>query len=47
MKIHHLRSATFVIESGEHFILIDPMLGEKGPCLRFLCLDLKPRKPYC
>ena len=30
MKIHHLRSATFVIESGEHFILIDPMLGEKG-----------------
>ncbi len=30
MKIHHLRNATFVIESGEYFILIDPMLCEKG-----------------
>ncbi|WP_432460292.1 MBL fold metallo-hydrolase [Agarivorans sp. QJM3NY_25] len=30
MKIHHLRSATFVIESGEYHILVDPMLGEKG-----------------
>ena len=30
MKIHHLRNATFVIESGHNFILIDPMLGTKG-----------------
>ncbi len=30
MKIHHLRNATFVIESGKNFILIDPMLGAKG-----------------
>ena len=30
MKIHHLRNATFVIESGEHHILIDPMLGDRG-----------------
>ena len=30
MKIHHLRNATFVIEAGEFFILIDPMLGKKG-----------------
>ena len=30
MKIHHLRNATFVIESGRYFILIDPMLGAKG-----------------
>ncbi len=30
MKIHHLRSATFVIESGPHHILIDPMLSDKG-----------------
>lgn len=30
MKIHHLRNATFVIESGAHHILIDPMLSEKG-----------------
>jgi L-ascorbate metabolism protein UlaG (beta-lactamase superfamily) len=30
MKIHHLRNATFVIESGDHYILIDPMLSQKG-----------------
>lgn len=30
MKIHHLRSATFVIESKDNFILIDPMLCAKG-----------------
>lgn len=30
MKIHHLRNATFVIASGNHFILVDPMLGAKG-----------------
>jgi len=38
MKIHHLRNATFVIESGENHILIDPMLSEKGelpPFARF------------
>ena len=38
MKIHHLRSATFIIESKEKFILIDPMLSAKGqlpPFARF------------
>jgi L-ascorbate metabolism protein UlaG (beta-lactamase superfamily) len=38
MKIHHLRNATFVIESGEKYILIDPMLADKGtlpPFARF------------
>lgn len=30
MKIHHLRSATFIIESKHHVILIDPMLAPKG-----------------
>lgn len=30
MRIHHIRSATFVIESGTHFILVDPMLSKKG-----------------
>ncbi len=30
MNIHHLRNATFVIESGAHHILIDPMLCGKG-----------------
>jgi len=38
LKIHHLRNATFVIESEPHFILIDPMLSQKGelpPFARF------------
>ena len=30
MKIHHLRNATFVIESGLNNILVDPMLSGKG-----------------
>jgi len=30
VKIHHLRNATFVIESGPHHILIDPMLSDKA-----------------
>lgn len=30
MKIHHIRNASFVIEAGNKFILVDPMLGKKG-----------------
>ena len=30
MKIHHIRNATMIIETGEHVILVDPMLGAKG-----------------
>lgn len=30
MKIHHIRNATFVIETTEQHILIDPMLSDKG-----------------
>ena len=30
MKIHHLRNATFVIETNSDAILIDPMLSNKG-----------------
>lgn len=30
MKIHHLRNATFVIEAGSRYFLIDPMLSRKG-----------------
>ena len=43
MKIHHLRNATFVIESGTHFILIDPMLSEKGKLAPFSLFRHKPR----
>ena len=44
MKIHHLRNATFVIESGEHFILIDPMLGAKGSLPPFSRIRFKSLK---
>jgi len=41
MKIHHLRSATFIIESNDHFILIDPMLGAKGSLPPFSMIRFK------
>ncbi|MCL1092758.1 MBL fold metallo-hydrolase [Shewanella kaireitica] len=44
MKIHHLRSATFIIESGENFILVDPMLGAKGTIPPFSVLRFKAQK---
>jgi len=44
MKIHHLRNATFVIEIGEAFLLVDPMLGEKASIPSFTYLRQKARK---
>lgn len=44
MKIHHLRNATFVIESGQFHILIDPMLGKKGKLPPFAWLRHRPRR---
>ena len=44
MKIHHLRNATLVIESGKHFILVDPMLGKPGTMLPFTLFRFKPKK---
>lgn len=44
MKIHHLRNATFVIESGRHHILIDPMLSKKGELPPFAYVRHKPRR---
>ncbi len=44
MKIHHLRNATFVIESGTKHILIDPMLCEKGTLPPFARFRHKSRK---
>lgn len=44
MKIHHLRSATFVIESQGHFILVDPMLGKKGSQPPFSVIRAKAKK---
>ncbi len=42
MKIHHLRNATFVIESGPNHILIDPMLSGKGGLAPFARFRHKP-----
>lgn len=44
MKIHHLRNATFIIESGENHILVDPMLSEKGDLPAFARFRHKPAK---
>ncbi|MBY6186067.1 MBL fold metallo-hydrolase [Marinobacter hydrocarbonoclasticus] len=44
MKLHHLRSATFIIESGDHRILIDPMLGAAGSIPPFSAFRFKARR---
>ncbi|MCP3923801.1 MAG: MBL fold metallo-hydrolase [Desulfobacterales bacterium] len=44
MKIHHIRNATFVIESDSYHILIDPMLSQKGVLPPFARFKHKPRK---
>jgi len=44
MKIHHLRNATFVIESKEHYILIDPMLSGIGELPTFTYFKHKAQK---
>ena len=43
MKLHQLRNATFVIESGDNHILIDPMLSEKGKLAPFARFRHKPQ----
>jgi L-ascorbate metabolism protein UlaG (beta-lactamase superfamily) len=45
MKIHHIRNATMIIETGDHVILVDPMLskkGEAGP--PFTLFRFKPKR---
>ncbi|WP_430426390.1 MBL fold metallo-hydrolase [Maribacter litoralis] len=45
MKIHHLRNATMVIEAKDQFILVDPMLGEKGTAgPPFTLFRFKPKR---
>lgn len=44
MKLHHLRNACFVLESGEHFILVDPMIGKIGTIPPFTLFRFKPKK---
>lgn len=45
MKIHHLRNATMVIETGDKVLLIDPMLGKKGTAgPTFTLFRFKPQR---
>ena len=44
MKIHHLRNATLIIESGKDFILVDPMLGAKNTLPPFSRFRFKSRR---
>jgi len=42
LKIHHIRSATFIIEKENNFILVDPMLAPKGSIVPFAFFRHKP-----
>ncbi|WP_422106347.1 MBL fold metallo-hydrolase [Winogradskyella sp.] len=45
MNIHHIRNATMIIETGEHVILVDPMLGAKGTAgPPFTLFRFKPKR---
>ena len=44
LKIHHFRNATFVIETTQDVILVDPMLGTKGIMPPFTFFRSKARK---
>ncbi len=44
MKIHFLRNATLIIETGEDHILLDPMLGPVGSLPPLAFLRHKPRR---
>jgi L-ascorbate metabolism protein UlaG (beta-lactamase superfamily) len=44
LKIHHLRNATFIIETATEVILVDPMLGDKGTLPPFVFIRMKARR---
>lgn len=45
MKVHHLRNATLIIETGEKVILVDPMLGKRGSSAPpFTVFRFKPKR---
>ncbi len=44
MKIHHIRNATFILESKDYHILIDPMLSAKRALPPFAYLVHKPKR---
>lgn len=44
LKIHHIRNATFIIETQKDVILVDPMLGDKGTLPPFVFIRMKARR---
>jgi L-ascorbate metabolism protein UlaG (beta-lactamase superfamily) len=44
LKIHHIRNATFIIETATDVILVDPMLGDKGTLPPFVFIRMKARR---
>ena len=44
MNIHHIRNATCVIETADHRILVDPMLGCKGELPPFSFFRFKAKR---
>jgi L-ascorbate metabolism protein UlaG (beta-lactamase superfamily) len=44
LKIHHIRNATMVIETGSCVLLVDPMLSEKGTMPSYTTTRFNPQK---
>ncbi|MBF4518022.1 MBL fold metallo-hydrolase [Flavobacterium sp. ANB] len=44
MKLYHLRNATLVIETDQHVILVDPMLGKRKTIPPFTLFRYKPKR---
>ncbi|MEM6687161.1 MAG: MBL fold metallo-hydrolase [Bacteroidota bacterium] len=44
LNIHHIRNATFIIETATEVILVDPMLGDQGTLPPFVFLRMKARR---
>lgn len=44
MKLYHLRNATLVIETDQHVILVDPMLGKRKTIPPFTIFRYKPKR---
>ena len=44
MKLHHLRNATLVIETDQHVLLVDPMLGKRKTIPPFTIFRYKPKR---
>ena len=45
MRMHFLRNATFVLQAGQHHILVDPMLGPPGSLMSFTFVRQPHRNP--